>query len=95
MIVLSYHHCHCLLEVIVMIIKKHQVKLKLTNPDLLKIQKEVDMLICLFFNLKYILIILIIKNSIKELINNLNDNKQITKQVYNNLIKAITYKNDS
>ena len=36
-----------------------------------------------------------LKNNIKELINNLRDNKQIAKQVYNNLIKAITYKNDS
>ena len=34
-------------------------------------------------------------NNIKQLINNLYDNKQITKQVYNNLINAITYKNDS
>ena len=31
-------------------------------------------------------------NNIKQLINYLYDNKQITKQVYNNLIKAITYK---
>ena len=31
-------------------------------------------------------------NKIKQLINDLYDNKQITKQVYNNLIKAITYK---
>ena len=31
-------------------------------------------------------------NNIKQLINNLYDNEQITKQVYNNLIKAITYK---
>ena len=30
--------------------------------------------------------------SSKELINYLYDTKQITKQVYNNLIKAITYK---
>ena len=30
-------------------------------------------------------------NNIKQLINNLYDTKQITKQVYNNLIKAITY----
>ena len=29
-------------------------------------------------------------NNIKQLINNLYDNKQITKRVYNNLIKAIT-----
>ena len=34
-------------------------------------------------------------NNIEQLINNLYDNKQITKQVYNNLNKAITYKNDS
>ena len=34
-------------------------------------------------------------NNIKQLINDLYDAKQITKQVYNNLIKAITYKNDS
>ena len=34
-------------------------------------------------------------SDIKQLINNLYDNKQITKQVYNNLIEAITYKNDS
>ena len=31
-------------------------------------------------------------NNIKQLINDLYDNKQITKKVYNNLIKAITYK---
>ena len=31
-------------------------------------------------------------NNIKQLTNDLYDNKQITKQVYNNLIKAITYK---
>ena len=31
-------------------------------------------------------------NNIKQLINNLYDIKQITKQVYNNLIKAIAYK---
>ena len=34
-------------------------------------------------------------NNIKQLINDLYDTKQITKQVYNNIIKAITYKNDS
>ena len=34
-------------------------------------------------------------SDIKQLINNLYDNKQITNQVYNNLIKAITYKIDS
>ena len=31
-------------------------------------------------------------NNIEQLINDLYNNKQITKQVYNNLIKAITYK---
>ena len=34
-------------------------------------------------------------NNIEQLINNLYDNEQITQQVYNNLNKAITYKNDS
>ena len=34
-------------------------------------------------------------NNIKQLINYLYNNEQITKQAYNNLIKAITYKNDS
>ena len=34
-------------------------------------------------------------NNIKQLINNLCNNKQITNQVYNNLIEAITDENDS
>ena len=34
-------------------------------------------------------------DNIKQLINDLYDNEKITKQIYNNLIKAITYKNDS
>ena len=34
-------------------------------------------------------------SNIEQLINDLFDNEKITKQVYNNLIKAITYKNDS
>ena len=34
-------------------------------------------------------------SDIKQLTNNLRDNKQITNQVCNSLIKAITYKNDS
>ena len=34
-------------------------------------------------------------SDIKQLINKLYNNKQITKQVYNILDKAITYKNDS
>ena len=34
-------------------------------------------------------------SNIKQLINDLYDNEQITKKVYKNLIKAITYKNDS
>ena len=33
-------------------------------------------------------------DNIKQLINNLYDNEQITKQVYNILNRAITYKND-
>ena len=36
-----------------------------------------------------------LKDDISQLLKNLYDNKQITNQVYNNLIKAITYKNDS
>ena len=34
-------------------------------------------------------------SNVKQLVKNLYDNKQITKQVYNMLNKAITYKNDS
>ena len=34
-------------------------------------------------------------SNIEQLINNLCNNKQITKQVYNILNKAITYKNES
>ena len=34
-------------------------------------------------------------SNIEQLINNLYDNKKITKQVYNILNKVITYKNDS
>ena len=34
-------------------------------------------------------------NDMKQLVKNLYDNKQITKQVYNILNKAMTYKNDS
>ena len=34
-------------------------------------------------------------SNIKQLINDLYDNEQITKQVYNTLNRAITYKNDS
>ena len=34
-------------------------------------------------------------NDIEQLVKYLYNNKQITKQVYNNLIKTITYKNDS
>ena len=36
-----------------------------------------------------------LKTNIKNLLNHLYDNKQITKQVYNILYKAITYKNHS
>ena len=36
-----------------------------------------------------------LKTNIKNLLNRLYDNKQITKQVYNILNKAITCKNDS
>ena len=36
-----------------------------------------------------------LKTNIKNLLNHLCDTKQITKKVYNSLIKTITYKNDS
>ena len=36
-----------------------------------------------------------LKSNIKHLLNHLYDTKQTTKQVYNSLIKAITYKNYS
>ena len=71
---------------ICMDIKKHRVKLKLAKQILLKIKKEKDTLR---------LPILLSKLNIEQLINNLYNNKQINKQVYNNLNKAITYKNDS
>ena len=78
---------------IFMIIEKNQVKLKLAMQNLLKIKKEKDMPIYLLLYLKYILIISLkeLTNNIKQLINDLYDTKEITKQVYNNLIKAITY----
>ena len=34
-------------------------------------------------------------NDVEQLVKNVYDNKPITKQVYNSLIKAITEKNDS
>ena len=73
--------------------EKIKVRLELTKQDLLKIKKEKDTLIYLFLlsklniNSSKELI-----NNIKQLINDLYDTKQITKQVYNNLINAITYK---
>ena len=78
---------------IFMIIEKNQAKLKLGKQNLLKIKKEKDMSIYLLLYLKIYtnnsskeLI-----NNIKQLINDLYDTKQITKQVYNNLIKAMAY----
>ena len=69
------------------------LKLKLAKHNLLKIKDEKDV------NLPIVLSKIYTNNSSKELINNINqlinylcDNEQITKQVYNNLIKAITYK---
>ena len=58
--------------------EKIKKKLKPIKPNLLKIKKEKDA--------KELI------NNIKQVIHNLYDNEQITKQVYNNLIKAITYK---
>ena len=39
--------------------------------------------------------LLILKNDINQLLKKLHNSRRVTKQVYNNLIKAITYKNDS
>ena len=77
--------------------KKIKARLEPTKQDLLKIKKEKDTLIYLFVYLKHMLIIVQKKliSNIEQLINDLYNNKQITRQVYNNLIKAITYKNDS
>ena len=73
--------------------EKIKVKLEQKKQDLLKIKKEKDTLIYLFFLSKmYIndsskeLI-----NNIKQLINKLYDNKQIIKQLHNILNKTITY----
>ena len=46
-----------LINMIMMIIEKKQVKLKLAKQNLLKIKKEKDTLIYLLLYLKYILII--------------------------------------
>ena len=77
-----------------MIIEKKRVKLKLAMQNLSKIKKEKR-----YVDLPILLSKLNISNSskelisnVKQLINDLYNNKQITKQVYNNLIKAITYK---
>ena len=77
-----------------MIIEKKQVKLKLAMQNLSKIKKEKR-----YVDLPILLSKSNINNSskelisnVKQLINDLYNNKQITKQVYNNLIKAITYK---
>ena len=37
----------------------------------------------------------VLKNDINQLLKKLYNSRRVTKQVYNNLIKAITYKNDS
>ena len=85
-----------MMKMMIMVIKKHQVKLKLTKQDLFKVQKGKG-----YVNLPILLSKMYANNSSKKQINdigqlvNLYDNKQITKQVYNNLIESITYINDS
>ena len=73
--------------------EKVKTGLELTKQDLLKIKKEKG-----YVDLPILLSKLYTNNSskelihnIKQLINNLYDNKQITRQVYNILNKAINY----
>ena len=74
--------------------RKKPSKIKTSEAKSFKNQKEKG-----FVDLPILLSKLNINNSSKELVSNvkqlinyLHNNKQITKQVYNNLIKAITYK---
>ena len=77
-------------------IKKKSSKIKTSKAKSFKDQKRKG-----YVDLPILLSKLNINNSkelisnIEQLINNLHKNKQITKQVYNILNKAITYKNDS
>ena len=80
---------------------KNQLILKEKSDKEPKSRKRADHQGKGYVNLPIILSTLNINSSkelidnIKQLINDLYDNEKITKQVYNNLIKAITYKNDS
>ena len=80
--------------IIFMIIEKKTSKIKTSKAKSFKDQKGKG-----YVDLPIALSKLNINNSSKELISNIEqlindlyDNKQITKQVYHNLIKAITYK---
>ena len=76
--------------------KKTSSKTKADETRSFKVQKGKG-----YVNLPILLSKMYANNSSKKQINdigqlvNLYDNKQITKQVYNNLIESITYKNDS
>ena len=70
--------------------KKKSSKTKTSKAKSFKDQKgkgHVNLPIALYINNSSKELI----NNIKQLINDVYDTKQITKQVYNNLIKAITY----
>ena len=78
--------------IIFMIIEKNPSKIKTSEAKSFKDQKGKG-----YVDLPILLSKLNINNTSKELVSNvkqlinyLYDNKQITKQVYNNLIKAIT-----
>ena len=71
--------------------KKIKTGLELTKQNLLKIKKEKDMSIYLLFKIYTNNSSKELINNIKQLINDLHDTKQITKQVYNKLTKAITH----
>ena len=80
---------------------KNQLILKETSDQDSKSRKRADHQGKGYVNLPILLSKLNINSSkelisnIEQLINDLYDHEKITKQVYNNLIKAITYKNDS
>ena len=85
------------MDLIYMVMNQNQIKLKFIKGNFFEDQKgkgyvDLPTLLSKMYtnnNSKEL------KTNIKNLLNHLYHNKQITKQVYNILNKAITYKNDS